>query len=120
MEVPHRIRLTVAAITWIRCWPRHRAFSIPAFHKEVKFGMAGGAGSPGPARRRFWPRPEVIRKGKASRPTEFGKLVKLQEAENQIIVAYEVYARRPNDSDLLMPAIEVHAAKLGLPAPRRR
>ena len=61
----------------------------------------------------FEPSTEVIRKGKASRPTEFGKLVKLQEAENQIIVAYEVYARRPNDSDLLMPAIEVHAAKLG-------
>ena len=39
----------------------------------------------------------MIRKGKASRPTEFGKLVKLQEAENQIIVDYEVYARRPND-----------------------
>jgi IS5 family transposase len=61
----------------------------------------------------FEPSTEVIRKGKASRPTEFGKLVKLQEAENQIIVDYEVYARRPNDSDLLMPAIEVHAAKLG-------
>jgi IS5 family transposase len=61
----------------------------------------------------FEPSTEVIRKGKAAKPTEFGKLVKLQEAENQIIVAYEVYARRPNDSDLLMPAIEVHAAKLG-------
>lgn len=61
----------------------------------------------------FEPSTEVIRKGKASKPTEFGKLVKLQEAENQIIVDYEVYARRPNDSDLLMPAIEVHAAKLG-------
>ena len=61
----------------------------------------------------FEPSTEVIRKGKASRPTEFGKLVKLQEAENQIIVDYEVYTRRPNDSDLLMPAIELHAAKLG-------
>jgi IS5 family transposase len=38
---------------------------------------------------------------------------RLQEAENQIIIEYEVYAQRPNDSDLLMPAIEVHAAKLG-------
>ena len=61
----------------------------------------------------FEPSTEVIRKGKASKPTEFGKLVKLQEAENQIIVDYEVYAQRPNDSDLLIPAIEVHAAKLG-------
>ena len=55
----------------------------------------------------------MIRKGKASKPTEFGKLVKLQEAENQIIVDYEVFARRPSDMDLLIPAIDVHQAKLG-------
>ena len=34
---------------------------------------------------------EVIRKGKASKPTEFGKMVKIQEAENQIITHYEVF-----------------------------
>jgi hypothetical protein len=39
--------------------------------------------------------------------------VKLHAAENQIIIDSEVYARRPNDSNPLMPAIEVHAAKLG-------
>ena len=50
----------------------------------------------------FEPSAEVIRKGKASKPTEFGKLVKLQEAENQIIVDYEVFARRPSDIDLLI------------------
>jgi Transposase domain (DUF772) len=61
----------------------------------------------------FEPSTEVIRKGKASKPTEFGKMVKLQEAENQIIVAYEVYDRRPSDGDLLIPAIEIHQAKLG-------
>ena len=61
----------------------------------------------------FEPSTEVIRKGKAGKPTEFGKLVKLQEAENQIVVDYEVYGRRPNDVDLLIPAIEAHRAKLG-------
>jgi transposase, IS5 family len=61
----------------------------------------------------FEPSTEVIRKGKASKPTEFGKLVKLQEAENQIIVDYEIYAQRPSDSDLLIPAIDLHEAKLG-------
>jgi len=39
--------------------------------------------------------------------------VKLQEAENQIIVDYEVYTQRPHDADLLIPAIDMHAAKLG-------
>ena len=61
----------------------------------------------------FEPSTEVIRKGKAAKPNEFGKMVKLQEAENQIVVAYEVYDRRPNDCDILIPAIEVHRARLG-------
>lgn len=61
----------------------------------------------------FEPSTEIIRKGKASKPTEFGKMVKLQEAENQIITAYEVYAQRPYDSDLLIPAIDTHCALLG-------
>ena len=52
----------------------------------------------------FEPTTEVIRKGKAGKPTEFGKMVKLQEAENQIVVAYEVYDQRPSDSDVLMAA----------------
>jgi len=61
----------------------------------------------------FEPSTEVIRKGKAGKPNEFGKMVKLQEAENQIITDYEVYARRPHDSDLLIAAIETHQALLG-------
>ena len=34
----------------------------------------------------FEPDTELIRKGKASKPTEFGKMVKIQEAENQIVI----------------------------------
>ena len=40
-------------------------------------------------------------------------MVKLQEAENQIVIDYQVYARRPNDSDLLIAAIGTHQALLG-------
>jgi hypothetical protein len=61
----------------------------------------------------FEPSIEVIRKGKAGKPNEFGKMIKLQEAENQIIVDYEVYGQRPNDCDLLVPAIDTHQALLG-------
>lgn len=61
----------------------------------------------------FEPSTEVIRKGKASKPTEFGKVVKLQEAEQQIITAYVVYDTRPSDSDLLIPALDTHAQRLG-------
>jgi hypothetical protein len=61
----------------------------------------------------FEPSTEVIRKGQPSTPPAFGKMVKLQEAENQIIIAFEVDDRRPSDSDLLIPAIERHTTKLG-------
>ena len=57
---------------------------------------------------------EIIRKGKPGKPTEFGKMIKVQEAENQIIVAYEVYDQRPADSKLLLPAIEQHQQRLGV------
>ena len=56
----------------------------------------------------FQPHTEAIRKGKASKPTEFGKLVKIQEAESQFVVDYQVYERRPEDRTLLIPTIEAH------------
>jgi len=56
---------------------------------------------------------QIIRKGKASKPTEFGRLVKIQEAENQIITDYEVCDQRPADNTLLVKSIEAHRRKLG-------
>jgi transposase, IS5 family len=61
----------------------------------------------------FEPHTEIIRKGKASKPTEFGKLVQIQEAENQIVTHYEVFDERPSDRDLLLPSVETHIDKLG-------
>jgi transposase, IS5 family len=61
----------------------------------------------------FEPSTEIIRKGKAGKPNEFGKMVKIQEAEGQIVIDYDIYDRRPSDSDLLLPAIETHQVKLG-------
>jgi IS5 family transposase len=73
----------------------------------------GNARSEGKLLSLFEPSTEVIRKGKAGKPNEFGKMVKLQEAENQIVIDYEVYSRRPNDSDILVAAIDTHQALLG-------
>ncbi len=42
-------------------------------------------------------------------------MVKLQEVENQIIVDYEVYDRRPSDSDLLVPSLDAHRALFARP-----
>jgi IS5 family transposase len=61
----------------------------------------------------FEPHTEIIRKGKASKPNEFGKMVKIQEAENQIVTHYEVFEERPADSDLLVDAVAKHEELLG-------
>lgn len=56
----------------------------------------------------FEPHTEAIRKGKVVKPTEFGKLVTIQEAEHQIITAFEVHEKRPADSALWTPALDRH------------
>ncbi|MBV9183226.1 MAG: ISNCY family transposase [Acidobacteria bacterium] len=56
---------------------------------------------------------ELIRKGKTQRPNEFGQLVLLQEAENQIITGYQVCDQRPADSTLLIPALDKHIELFG-------
>jgi IS5 family transposase len=75
--------------------------------------LRGNTRSEGKLLSLFEPSTEIIRKGKAGKPNEFGKMVKLQEAENQIIIGYEVYDRRPADSDLLVAAIDTHHTLLG-------
>jgi IS5 family transposase len=61
----------------------------------------------------FEPHTEVIRKGKTSKPNEFGKLLKVQEAENQIVTHYQVCEQRPADSTLLVPSLEEHVRQFG-------
>ena len=51
---------------------------------------------------------EAIRKGKAAKPTEFGKMVKIQDAEHQIVTDDEVFEGRPVEADLLLPSIDTH------------
>ncbi|HUJ81742.1 MAG TPA: ISNCY family transposase [Candidatus Acidoferrales bacterium] len=58
---------------------------------------------------------EAIRKGKKVKPTEFGKLVKVQEAENQIITDYEVCAERVEDGKLWDSSLERHEQIFGGP-----
>jgi len=90
---------------------------VPLVRKVMKQTRArilrGDTRSEGKLVSLFEPATEIIRKGKAGKPTEFGKMVKLQEAENQIVTDYEVYDRRPNDADLLIAAVETHQARLG-------
>jgi hypothetical protein len=59
-------------------------------------------------------RTEVIRKGNASEPTEFGKLVKLQEAENQVYREVMLLKKRTKPADAV--AIVSYDEKPGMQA----
>jgi IS5 family transposase len=82
-------------------------------HQARERIFKGNTHVPGKLVSLFEPHTEVIRKGKAAKPTEFGKMVKIQEAEAQIVTHYEVYGERPSDCDLLLPAIALHEELLG-------
>ncbi|HEX9418007.1 MAG TPA: ISNCY family transposase [Methylomirabilota bacterium] len=63
----------------------------------------------------FEPQTEAIRKGKAAKPTEFGKLVKIQEAEAGLVTDYEVCPRRVPDQELWQPSLTRHQELFGRP-----
>jgi IS5 family transposase len=55
----------------------------------------------------------TIRKGKIAKPNEFGNLVTIQEAEHQIVTAFDIHAGRPADVTLWIPALDRHQAIFG-------
>jgi IS5 family transposase len=61
----------------------------------------------------FEPHTDMIRKGKAGKPNEFGNLVTVQEAEHQIITGYDVHVTRPPDVTLWIPALDRHQTIFG-------
>jgi len=63
----------------------------------------------------FEPHTEIIRKGKLAKPTEFGRRVKIQEAEGQFITDYEVCERGTSDRDLWLPTLDRHIALFARP-----
>lgn len=75
--------------------------------------FAGDTKSPEKLVSVFEPYTEIIRKGKANQPTEFGKLVQIQEAEHHVITHFEVFAERPSDQELLLPSVRKHQAIFG-------
>jgi IS5 family transposase len=61
----------------------------------------------------FEPHTEVIRKGKAHKPNEFGRLVRIDEVENGIVSGYQVLVGNRADTTSWMPALEQHQACFG-------
>jgi IS5 family transposase len=75
--------------------------------------LGGDSNAEGKVLSLFEPHTEVIRKGKAHKPNEFGRLVRIDEVENGIVSGYQVLAGNPADSTSWMPALEQHQASFG-------
>ena len=61
----------------------------------------------------FEPHTEVVRKGKAHKPNEFGRRVRIDEVENGIVSGYQVLVGNPEDSTSWMSALQQHQASFG-------
>jgi IS5 family transposase len=61
----------------------------------------------------FEPQTQIIRKGKKAKPTEFGRIVKVQEAEGGIVTDIAVVSG--HDSALVESSIEAHTKQFGRP-----
>lgn len=75
--------------------------------------LRGDTHFPGKVVSVFEPHTEIIRKGKLAKPTEFGRLVKIQEAEGQFITDYEVCEKGQAERALWAPTLDRHIALFG-------
>ena len=56
---------------------------------------------------------ELLIRGKAGKPVEFGHMILLQEVDHQFISAYEVFEKRPSDESLVDGVLKRHEELFG-------
>src|SRR6185295_18284830 len=76
--------------------------------------LRGVTDSPGKIVSIFEPWAQIIRKGKIHRPTEFGALIKVQEADGGLVTDITV-AKSTADQLLLVPSVKRHIELFGRP-----
>src|SRR5205823_9974252 len=113
------VRQAEAALA--RARNRHHAAQLPTMVELIRQVLAqtrarvlrGDTRYPGKVVSLFEPHTEIIRKGKLAKPTEFGRLVKIQETEAQLITDYELCASHVPERSLWAPALDRHIALFG-------
>lgn len=77
--------------------------------------FGGDVHVPGKILSLFEPHSQVIRKGKAHKPNEFGRLVRIDEVENGIVSHYGVLPGNHSDANSWAPALDSHEQHFGRP-----
>jgi IS5 family transposase len=61
----------------------------------------------------FEPHTELLKRGKADKPIEFGHMIQIQQVEAKFITDYEVFEKKPVEYELLEPTLERHKELFG-------
>jgi len=56
----------------------------------------------------FEPHTELLIRGKAGKPIEFGHMIQIQQVEEKFITHYDVFPHKPVEHELVEPAVERH------------
>ena len=61
----------------------------------------------------FEPHTELLKRGKAGQPIEFGHMIQIQQVEAKFITDYEVFQTKPVEYEFLEPTLERHKELFG-------
>jgi len=61
----------------------------------------------------FEPHTELLIRGKAGKPIEFGHMIQIQQGKEKFITDYDVFDKRPAEPALLEPALASHRSLFG-------
>ena len=61
----------------------------------------------------FEPHTELLKRGRANKPIEFGHMIQIQQVSSKFITDYTVFDRKPVEHQLIGPAIESHKKLFG-------
>jgi len=61
----------------------------------------------------FEPHTELLIRGKAGKPIEFGHMIQIQQVEDKFITDYDVFETKPIEHELVEPAIKRHKTLFG-------
>ncbi len=64
----------------------------------------------------FEPHTELLKRGKAGKPIEFGHMIQIQQVKEKFITDYAVYDRKPVEPELLATALDSHRSLFGVDA----
>ncbi len=64
----------------------------------------------------FEPHTELLKRGKAGKPIEFGHMIQIQQVKEKFITDYGVYDRKPVEPELLTTALDSHRSLFGVDA----